>query len=123
MRNTAAKTSILTILQQSTVALAHVEILAQVEGICDRVTAYRVLDRLVAEGLAHKIVPSDGIVRYAACSSCTHTDHIHNHIHFNCTKCKAVTCLEGIRPAYNMPQGYQITDANFMLTGLCPNCQ
>lgn len=122
MRNTTAKSTILQLLQDASVALAHAEILPKLAGICDRVTAYRVLDRLVAEGLAHKIVPTDGIVRYAACANCSHTQHIHNHIHFNCTKCKSVTCLEGVRPSYNLPNGYSIQDANFMLTGLCPSC-
>lgn len=122
-RTTVAKTEIDNLLSRSEVALSHSEIQEKLDGLCDRVTIYRVLDRLADEGVIHKIVNVDGVIRYAACQSCNKTKHIHNHIHFNCEKCKSVTCLEGVRPEYTLPKGYQINDANFMLTGICPNCK
>lgn len=122
-RNTIAKQEITDLLKDSDTALSHAEIQEKLSGLCDRVTIYRVLDRLIVEGLAHKIVHIDGVIRYAACHSCTHTHHEHQHVHFNCEKCHAVTCLESIRPEYALPQGYEVHDANFMLTGICPNCK
>lgn len=121
-RKTVAKTEIVRILLDSEVALSHGEIQEVLDGLCDRVTIYRVLDRLVDEGTVHKIINVDGVIRYAACHNCNKSKHIHNHIHFNCEVCKSVTCLEGIRPEYSLPKGYQVKDANFMLTGICPNC-
>lgn len=54
-RNTTAKTEILDLISQSEVALSHSEIQSALDGLCDRVTIYRVLDRLVEEDLVHKL--------------------------------------------------------------------
>lgn len=120
-RNTVAKKEIADLLQRSEKAVSHAEIMQELNGLCDRVTIYRVLDRLVDEGAVHKVVNIDGVVRYAACQHCT-TKHIHNHLHFNCEKCKTVSCLEGVEPVYKLPKNYLVNDANFMLSGTCPNC-
>src|SRR5690606_22695589 len=95
VRNTTAKTKILDLISQSEVALSHSEIQSALDGLCDRVTIYRVLNRLVEEDLVHKVVNTDGGVKYASCHSCE-TKHNHNHIHFSCQKCKSVTCLENV---------------------------
>jgi Fur family transcriptional regulator, ferric uptake regulator len=120
-RNTIAKSEIQEMLLSSSVALSHSEIQKSLDGLCDRVTIYRVLDRLMEDGVIHRIVNVDGVVKYAACHSCT-KKHRHNHIHFSCTKCKAVTCLDNIEPSFTLPKKYRITEMNFTLSGLCPQC-
>lgn len=120
-RNTTAKTEILKLINQSDVALSHAEIQLSLEGLCDRVTIYRVLDRLTEEGRIHRIVNIDGGVKYASCTGCSAV-HQHSHIHFSCQKCKSVTCMEGIEPAFSLPAAYQISEVNFTVSGLCPQC-
>lgn len=120
-RNTAAKTEILKCISQSEVALSHAEIQLLLEGLCDRVTIYRVLDRLTEEGAIHRIVNIDGVVKYANCRNCS-TDHKHSHIHFSCQKCKSVTCMEDVEPAFNLPARYQVAEVNFTVSGICPRC-
>lgn len=120
-RNTAAKLGIHRIISESEVALSHVDIRTALDGLCDRVTIYRVLDRLVDEGLVHRIVNVDGIVRFAGCRSCT-LEHRHGHIHFNCERCKTVTCLNEVEPVFRLPGSYTVTEVQFTLSGLCPNC-
>jgi Fur family transcriptional regulator, ferric uptake regulator len=122
-RNTVAKNEIQQLIKNSMVALSHAEIQAEIDGLCDRVTIYRVLDRLTEEGLIHKIVNVDGVIKYASCQSCTEIqNHKHNHIHFSCEKCKAVTCLDQIEPSFNLPVNYKVSEVNFTLSGLCPRC-
>ena len=122
MRNTVAKTEIISLLNNSSNALSHIEIQNALNGLCDRVTIYRVLDRLIDEGLLHKIINVDGVVRYASCNkSCTHK-HSHNHVHFSCTSCKKVTCLETVEPSFLMPKNYTVTQVNFTVSGICPSC-
>jgi len=53
------------------------------------------MERLLVEGVIHKIVNVDGVVKYAGCHSFT-VKHNQNHIHFSCQKCKSVACLEDI---------------------------
>lgn len=120
-RNTNAKTHIQEIISNSQVALSHAEIQTLINGLCDRVTIYRVLERLVDEGLAHKVVNIDGIVKYAGCHSCS-VKHNHNHVHFSCQKCKSVTCLDDVEPTFKLPKKYKVTEMNFTLSGLCPQC-
>ncbi len=122
VRNTASKTAILETLQNSEGALSQKEILAKLDGLCDRVTVYRVLDRLLDEGHVHKVVDVDGVMRFAACHQCEEEHHHHNHVHFSCSECGSVTCLEEVEPRLNLPHGYQVEEANFTLSGLCPKC-
>jgi Fur family ferric uptake transcriptional regulator len=120
-RSTTAKTEIQELIVTSNVALSHSEIQKSLAGLCDRVTIYRVLERLLEEGVIHKIVNVDGIVKYAVCRSCS-KKHSHNHIHFSCQKCKAVTCLDDVEPSFQLPKNYKVWEMNFTLSGLCPQC-
>ncbi|HEX8575439.1 MAG TPA: Fur family transcriptional regulator [Flavobacterium sp.] len=121
-RNTNAKAIILDIITNSDVALSHAELQALANGACDRVTIYRILDRLVNEDLIHKAVDLDGTVKYARCHH-TEQNHLHNHVHFSCEKCHLVTCLDTIEPTFTLPKEYLIKEMNFILSGLCPNCK
>jgi Fur family transcriptional regulator, ferric uptake regulator len=124
-RKTASKTAILELITNSTVALSHIEIQNLINGLCDRVTIYRVLDRLVNEDFIHKIATPDGTIKYASCNHKHENEkhvHSHNHIHFNCQKCFSVTCLENVEPSFSIPKNYKVNEVNFTLTGLCPNC-
>ena len=121
-RNTVAKTEILKLLNTSETALSHSEIQVLLDGLCDRVTIYRVLDRLVEEDLIHKVVNIDGGVKYASCYHNEEIHQSHNHIHFSCEKCHTVTCLEGIEPKFNLPEKYKIKEVNFTVSGICPEC-
>ena len=120
-RNTVAKLKIQELITKSSIALSHAEIQVATDGLCDRVTIYRVLERLIDEGLIHKIINVDGTVKYAGCTSCSE-NHNHNHIHFSCEKCKSVTCLENVEPLFKLPSNYRVNEVNFTLSGLCPQC-
>jgi len=123
-RNTIAKAAILELIKNSEVALSHVEIQELNQEACDRVTIYRILDRLTSEDVIHKIVTPSGTVKYAACHHTDHEEHyhIHNHIHFNCEKCQAVTCLEAVEPSFKLPSNYKVNQVNFTVSGICPFC-
>ena len=120
-RTTTAKTQIQELIVSSSVALSHSEIQKSLDSLCDRVTIYRVLERLMGEGVIHKIVNLDGTIKYAKCHHENHV-HIHNHVHFSCEKCQKVTCMENVQPSYIIPRNYKVNDVNFTLSGLCPNC-
>lgn len=120
-RNTTAKREIQELIVVSSVALSHSEIQKSLEGLCDRVTIYRILERLLVEGVIHKIVNIDGVVKYAGCNSCEEK-HSHNHIHFSCLKCKSVKCLKEVEPSFKLPKNYEVREMNFTLSGICPNC-
>lgn len=122
MKNTTAKIEIQELILNSSVALSHHEIKEMTNGLCDRVTIYRILDRLVDDGLIHKIVNVDGVAKYAACHACSEK-HKHNHAHFSCQKCKSVTCLENVEPTFKLPSNYTVSEINFTVSGVCPACR
>ena len=122
VRNTTAKNEIKQLLANSAVALSRAEIQSATKGLCDRVTIYRVLDRLTEEGLIHKVLNIDGVMKYAACAKTCAAEHKHNHLHFSCQKCKSVTCLVDVEPSFKLPAAYKIAEMNFTLSGLCPQC-
>ncbi len=121
-RVTAARLAVLQVLLDSPAALSHhdveARIVAQGEHF-DRVTLYRVLEWLVAQGLAHKIAAEDRSWRFSAMR-----DENHDHPHFHCLNCGAVSCLDTVRPAFvlGLPAGYTIQRAEMTIHGTCPDC-
>lgn len=123
-RTTIAKTSILDLLIKSEIALAQQEIQQELGDLCNRVTTYRVLDRLIEEDLIHKVIDSSGIAKFMACKhEGAEHDHNHHHLHFSCKVCQHVSCLNHVVPKFNLPQHYSIEEYNLSVSGVCPNCQ
>lgn len=123
IRSTSAKTEILNIINGSKTALSHSDIQKMTGDLCNRVTIYRVLDRLEKEGEVHKITNIDGVVNFAKCpESCSKVHHVHNHLHFNCEICKSVTCIENVIPNVDLPKGFTAKEYNFVISGICPDC-
>jgi Fur family transcriptional regulator, ferric uptake regulator len=123
VRNTAAKTAVVEMMMTSTIALSHGEIFAALQATCDRVTVYRVLDRLIEEGIAHRIALTDGTVKYALCDTCGDGHHhSHAHLHFNCLSCGSVNCLETEVPTIVLPRKYKMHDLSLVVNGICAKC-
>lgn len=122
-RNTVARSAILALIQSSEVALSQLAIQQTLNGLCDRVTIYRVLERLVEEGMIHKIVNVNGVVNFAACATCSHEKtHQHQHIHFSCRVCSELTCLNQVVPSFDLPSGFSKEETFFTVSGICNNC-
>jgi len=123
MRNTQAKRAIEDLIGTSKQALSHHDLQEKLGDLCNRVTIYRVLSRLIDDGVIHKMVDMDGVVKYAPCHDCEDDhSHSHSHVHFSCTKCQTVSCLEEIQPEFKLPKAYKIEEVNFTISGVCPNC-
>ncbi|MNU24755.1 zinc uptake transcriptional repressor [compost metagenome] len=120
-RNTIARTEILNLIREAGEALSHADLQESLGDLCNRVTIYRVLDRLLEERLIHKIADVDGNITYAACHNCSGR-HLHNHIHFRCEECQSVTCLNQVEPEFKLPRQYVVHSMNFTVSGLCPKC-
>ena len=121
-RNTVAKAAIKELLSQAEQALSQGDVQSEIGDLCNRVTTYRILDRLVAEGYAHRVMDVDGVARYAACSSNCTANHQHDHVHFSCEQCGQMTCLEDVKPEFSLPRSYQVKEVQFTLVGVCGDC-
>ena len=89
----------------------------------DRVTLYRTLAALIENGIIHKALIIEKETFFAVCSSsCSLDCHNHKHIHFKCSSCQAVTCVETEKPIRISIHGHLINDFEIEATGICVSC-
>jgi Fur family ferric uptake transcriptional regulator len=125
VRVTEIRKDIVSALLTRDFALSCKEIKENIPNGYDRVTFYRTLNTFVEEGIIHQITGSDGISRYALCSSgeCVTHHHEDRHIHFQCSGCNQTFCLNyHDLPKISIPEGYQINTIDISATGLCKGC-
>lgn len=120
-RKTPARTAILSQFQSANTALSHEMLEQRLGERVNRATIYRILKRLTADGIVHRIVTTEGIQYFALCAQCGENDHRHQHLHFRCVSCDRMECLEqDIK--YSLPAGYQPMAFNATISGLCRAC-
>ena len=104
-------------------ALSLYEIEQQFDNV-DRSTIFRTLRTFLDNYLIHSIDDGSGAVRYALCDddcTCKLNDL---HIHFLCNKCGQTHCMKNMPvPQMDLPKGFSFESANFVIKGICPNCQ
>lgn len=103
--------------------LSESDIENRMAGSLDRVTIYRTLSTFQDKHLLHRIADDEGVIRYALCQpNCSH-QHVHDHVHFKCSNCKKTECLSNdLTAEISLPSGYIITETNFLVVGLCADC-
>lgn len=126
LKVTRGRVRVMQALRAAARPLSHAELEAAQErdgaeaGAIDRVTLYRVLDSLVASGLALKAVDPRGVFRFsAAASSRRHAGHVH----FRCVDCGGVFCLEAAPPPPpRLPRGFRLAQMEVDVRGTCAQC-
>lgn len=124
-RLTASRSAVLSLLLAADHAMTHQEITDALTGEMpvDRVTIYRVLEWLLAQGLAHRIAHDDRIWRFSAAGH-PNGSADHRHAHFSCTQCGQTFCLEEIPAALGtpLPDGYESQEVELSIRGICQHC-
>jgi Fur family ferric uptake transcriptional regulator len=117
---TPGRVRVLETLLASSHPMSHADVEALLPD-ADRVTLYRVLDSLVACGLAMKAVDTRGIFRFSA--SGARREH-QGHAHFRCTDCGGVFCLKTAPPPPpRLPRGFLLSEVEYDVRGICANCR
>ena len=123
LRNTPNREEILQLFIRKNHALSHGDIEKEIENALDRVTVYRTLKTFLDKGLIHKVLDDEGSLKYALCKeACTMAEHHHNHVHFKCTMCGQTNCLNIEVPMVRLPKGYQVSEVNLLIQGVCERC-
>jgi Fur family transcriptional regulator, ferric uptake regulator len=106
-------------------ALAHADIEKKSGASFDRVTVYRTLQTFVEKGIIHTIPTADNAILYALCKDeCSEGHHQDHHVHFVCRQCGTTLCLEDIIvPVVKLPQGYESTQVEVVVNGVCKDCK
>lgn len=122
---TGSRTRILELFLSQTGALAHGDIEKKTGEKFDRVTVYRTLQTFVDKGIIHTIPTADNSVRYALCKDeCVQGHHHDHHVHFVCRQCGNTVCLDEVTvPEVKLPKGYQSTQIEVVVNGVCKDCK
>ena len=91
----------------------------------DKSGVFRTLTLFREHHLVHVIEDGGDGVRYELCRS--HDRHHKDddqHVHFYCEHCHRTTCLSDTPiPGVTLPDGYTPTSINYMVKGICPECE
>lgn len=122
LRRTRQRARILEVLSDSGRPVSREEI-AQAMGSAppNKVTIYRVLERLAEKGLVHRAFVRERTWYFELADRCTDEQC---HPHFTCTDCGDMHCLpETSLPLAKSPRaGFVISHQRVQLEGLCPKC-
>jgi len=123
LKKTGPRLKVLSMLAAKSVATSQPDLEGVMADI-DRVTLYRILNAFEEKGIIHKVFDLNGTANYAMCSSnCGENHHHDEHLHFNCTNCKNVYCLDDLHlPHITLPAGFKTTGFTLYATGLCSKC-
>jgi len=124
LKKTKPRISVLEILNSRNTATSQPVLETILGKDINRVTLYRVLQTFEEKGIIHKIIDLNGTANYATCStSCTEHGHNDEHVHFNCTVCFHVYCLDNFQlPKIIMPSGFTAGSVNLIVYGICESC-
>ena len=124
LKRTEARMRVLELLVNKKTATSQPDLESVIAGV-DRVTLYRILNAFEEKGIIHKVFDLDGTANYAMCSPVCGDEHHHHdeHLHFNCTVCKSVYCLDDLHlPEIKLPKGFKVDGFTLYAAGVCPKC-
>jgi Fur family ferric uptake transcriptional regulator len=123
LKNTKQRQLVLEELAKMNSAVSQPELEKTLGKEMDRVTLYRILSTFEEKGIVHSILDLNGTTNYASCSaSCTEGHHHDEHLHFNCTNCLKIYCLDVKIPNVKMPSGFKAAHIETTASGLCNHC-
>ena len=124
VRSTSCRNDVIAFfLQKEQAALSQPELEKHLSAY-DRVTLYRTLNTFLEKGIVHKVPGDSGSIKYALCSEqCDEHQHHDEHIHFKCTSCGQVKCIDTVSiPPIQLPEGYIKKSSSFLVNGICALC-
>lgn len=87
----------------------------------DNSSVFRALTLFAEKHLLHLIDDGSNMQKYCVCRCGEFKCH---HAHLSCTVCHETICLTDVRiPFVEVPEGYIIHEAEFVIKGICPKCQ
>lgn len=124
LKKTNTRLKVLAILKSKREAISQPDLERILGKEVDRVTLYRTLSTFEEKAIIHKVMDLNGTANYAFCSSsCSNEQHQDEHVHFNCTICLNVYCLDELKiPKLSLPDGYPPQSINLIVYGTCINC-
>lgn len=90
----------------------------------DKVTLYRTLKTFEKNKLIHSINDGSGVLKYAICNEEHEYDSEKLHVHFLCTSCNQIYCLDDVlTPQIKLPNQFELESINIIVKGVCSTCK
>lgn len=122
LKATSTRLNLLTAMHQYESAMPYSAIQKAFKSI-DRVTLYRTLESLKEQGVIHKAFQENKDTYFAICGmKCGENHHHHDHVHFKCEKCNAVTCEKLSNNVELFIPGHLINNVTINIEGVCKLC-
>jgi len=123
IKPTAMRQLVFEVLEKSKKALSIYEIEKNFDNV-ERSTIFRTLKTFEDNHLIHGVDDGTGAIKYALCDDDCICEPSDLHLHFLCTNCGQTHCMKQMPlPSLDLPSGYTLTSANFVIKGICPNCK
>ena len=128
IKPTAVRLLVLRALSETAFAVSLTDLEAQLDTV-DKSSIFRTLTLFQAHHVVHSIMDGSGQTKYALCPVGCHCGMNEEsgledlHIHFSCEECHRTFCMRGLSiPQVQLPSGFVLKNANYVLIGLCPEC-
>ena len=123
IRPTANRLLLVKVLSKAEHPLTMKEVEDLVDTI-DKSNIFRTLSLFRDQHLVHVLQDGADAVRYELCHSHEEDHDDDLHAHFYCERCRQTFCLNDIPvPQVDLPKGYRMNTINYLIKGICPNCQ
>lgn len=123
IRPTANRLLLVKVLSKAEHPLTMKELEDLVDTI-DKSNIFRTLSLFRDQHLVHVLQDGADAVRYELCHSHEEDHDDDLHAHFYCERCRQTFCLNDIPvPQVDLPKGYRMNTINYLIKGICPNCQ
>lgn len=124
LKITQPRLRVLAIISEKKTAISQPELEKILGKDIDRVTLYRILGSFEEKGILHKVFDLNGTATYAICSTkCTAHHHHDQHVHFICSICNSVYCLDEISvPKISLPTNFSLHAVVINAVGICDKC-
>lgn len=123
IRPTANRLLLVKVLSKAEHPLTMKELEDLVDTI-DKSNIFRTLSLFRDQHLVHVLQDGADAVRYELCHSHEEDHDDDLHAHFYCERCRQTFCLNDIPvPQVDLPKGYRLNTINYLIKGICPNCQ
>jgi Fur family ferric uptake transcriptional regulator len=104
----------------------HAMRLYDIENILDgveRTSIFRAIKNFEKNNLVHEIDDGSGATKFALCEDRCECNLEDLHVHFFCKICEQTFCLQQLQiPSMELPADFVVESANFVIKGICPNC-
>lgn len=124
LKVTQPRLQVLDFIDNKGLAVSQPELEKLLGNTVDRVTLYRTLAIFEEKGILHKVFDLNGTATFALCSiECTEHHHHDQHVHFICSNCNSIHCLENIHlPNIPTPAGFILNNIAVNAIGICDKC-